>query len=228
MKEQIHQYINVVTEIKSSVMDLQSSKYAENHKRTLMLSLLDMMSKVTAEKGLNNRGRFVNFINEFCGWKYSEYVSLPQLKFLIDREKGKELDKIRTFIEERMEKWPLGEPVKLEYDAKYEAVEALWPGGFKMMGKISLKQLRHCELLWTYRNSYVHEMRPPGQVYKLYNIETPHYTQIFPLKWELVYPYTFLLEMVDHAICNIKRYLEKNKINPFDRYKFEYSWLQLR
>lgn len=240
-KVEIDKYMEIVNEFRNSIISIQSEKYTDIHKKTLLFSLLDMMSKAVLNQMRSNRDRFVNFVLQFGNWKHANYVSLPQLKMVIEGENTKNLDKMKDIIAEKLQNWPSDKPVLLDIDSNYKDLEKYWPRGYRVMGKIGLRHLRHCDLLWTLRNSFIHEMREPGQDYQLYNLTVPHYTPRYRMMkdgkngrmkyikvWELIYPLEFLIEIVDDSIESIKNYMIKNNINPFINYRFDTLWPDIR
>lgn len=241
MEDSIDRYFDAVKELKESIMSIEGTKFVGNYKKTLLFSLMDMMAKaVYGDK--SNRKRFVRFVTNFCGWKHAQYISLQQLVFIVNEDDSEELSEVREVINSRIKSWPLHQPILLDYDPPPDGIKKIWPVGYRAVGnKIPLEHLTHVHLLWTLRNSLVHELRPLGYGIEFFDEKRPHYAsrgkivkdddtgkrKITHETWELVHPIEFYDELIENATENMRKYLIKHKINPFEKYKFGSSWLDL-
>lgn len=74
-------YLRAVNELRDSINMIRGERYIENHKKTLLFSVIDMLSKgVYGNRFGNNRTTmFEKFILEFCDWENAERISLQQL-----------------------------------------------------------------------------------------------------------------------------------------------------
>jgi hypothetical protein len=87
----------------------------------------------------------------------------------------------------------------------------------------------------------VHELRPLGYEFNLFEEKSPHYTPMSKMyrdsesgelrmgthTWQLTYPEEFYYYLVDNAILNLKDYLITEQINPYDRFRFGSEWLDI-
>jgi hypothetical protein len=89
LHEDINSYIDAISEIQESINQLQGNRFLENHKKTLLLSLLEAISKgIYGDKFNRNFPRKKNFLKEFCHWGDSMKVSIQQLALLLEKTKN--------------------------------------------------------------------------------------------------------------------------------------------
>lgn len=93
-----------------------------------------------------------------------------------------------------------------------------------------LKNSRHAELLYTYRNNLIHEFRTSGHGMEFSDDNTsPYYHGMTDLSsqkntWELVYPTHFLVNLSKAALDSIKSFLTSNNLDPYSFFKFGSPW----
>lgn len=70
LQENIETYLYAVNEIRNSINVIQGEKYIENHKKTLLFSVIDLLAKGVYGNSFGNRrtDMFEKFILEFCEW----------------------------------------------------------------------------------------------------------------------------------------------------------------
>ena len=97
MNRGIESFIETLQRLKFSIEELDSpSGYNNtNHKVTLLLSLLDLMSKCGSDAS-SNRAGFIDFINKFCNWDNGWRVSLPQLSLYLSRDSSSRLTELMS------------------------------------------------------------------------------------------------------------------------------------
>ncbi|MFS0752793.1 hypothetical protein [Oceanobacillus sp. 1P07AA] len=79
-QEVINSYLKQIKEIQNSINELNGNYLLENHKRTLLLNLMDSLSKgVYGDKYKYSGKKFERFVIDYCDWKEAEKVSLQQL-----------------------------------------------------------------------------------------------------------------------------------------------------
>ncbi|MFA5156045.1 MAG: hypothetical protein WC532_01470 [Candidatus Omnitrophota bacterium] len=200
--------------------------------------IIDTLAKCAAGPKVSNYVRFTAFIKNFCEWKEHSKISLPHLVMFLRVMPSPEFEKLRQFTYEKFDTWKKGEVIYLDSDPDYDGVLKLWPKDNALkepIEKISLESLTHLHLLWKLRNSVVHEMRILGYGMSAIVTKDPGYHQMTHLKneedndpletWELVYPVSFLSNLIKTGIKNLKMYCEKNRLDPFDRFEFGTYWL---
>jgi hypothetical protein len=93
-----------------------------------------------------------------------------------------------------------------------------------------LKNTRHAELLYIYRNNLIHEFRQPGYGMEFSNDNaSPYYHGMTDLDshiktYELVYPINFFMNLSKIALASIKAFLTSNALDPFSFFKFGSPW----
>ena len=237
--EDIESYVYRMKSIKDSILSLTGEDLIDNHKKTLLFSLLDTMSLGVYGNGIGgNAKRFEAFVLEFCGWENAESISLQQMALLLDRIGETQFIKLRKYTFNELSKYPNAQPVLFSFDPSAEEVQSFLANE-KLFKKVNLNDLKHVNLLWRYRNTLVHEARSIGAD-QLFDLEKePHYIHYYKLgrnengvelmqgEWQIHYPLTFFIDLVDTAISNIPSYLTQHEINPFMNYKFEPLWIRL-
>lgn len=236
---EIDDYLYRMRMIKESILSLQGELLLENHKKTLLLSLLDTMSKgIYGDSYRRNHVRFKTFIIQFCDWKDANRVSLQQMALLLEKMDDERLMNIKEYTHQELLKYPPSTPVTFNKDPLEEEVKAILISN-NVHNQINLSDLVHVNLLWNYRNVLVHEARSKGAD-KLFDYENePHYIHYKELKhdnmgnviteeyWEIYYPSEFFIVLIDKAICNVRPYLIENGINPFENYDFDPLWIKV-
>ena len=126
-------------------------------------------------------------------------------------------------------------PISLDPEA--EDVNKFWPTQKEHkipLEGIDLQSLQHCQLLYTYRNSLVHELRIPGHGMEFGDDIEPFYhlastfgpnQEIEVTSVELVYPWRFLHSLCDRSLESLKEYFIANDLNPYDSFTFGTYWL---
>ncbi|MBK8574206.1 MAG: hypothetical protein IPN90_00485 [Elusimicrobia bacterium] len=202
------------------------------HKKILFVSLLDTLSRVVFPRA-GGRERFVAFISEFSLWATKCKVSLPHLSQLLTSAPEPEFENLRMHVQRLYQQWGKGEIIHLDRDSDYEEIVRFWPGGKsggKRVAGVGLDALQHIHLLYTYRNSLVHEFRAPGYGVEFPNDNEPFYmnTKLVPDEtetWELSYPESFLKLLVETCVSHLKLYLDKNMIDPYTSFTFGSYWI---
>ena len=220
---------------KRQLQVIESAQFAEKgdlYKKALLVSVIDALSKtVYPRKG--NRDRFVSFIRYFGKWKDCERISLPHLVRLLEKVPDTDFSELRKFALSRFAEWPEGEVICLDKDPDYAEVQKLWPKEkeyTKPLENLQLDSLRHVHLLYSYRNSLVHEMRKPGYGMEFPDDDEPFYGSMLHEEnkntWELAYPLKFFLTVCDRTLAGLETYYSENGINPYDYYAFGTYWIE--
>ncbi|CAN7458787.1 hypothetical protein [Paenibacillus sp. LjRoot56] len=229
----IDDYICKVKEIKASIMNISGDQYLNNHKRTLLFNLLDMLSKCIYPLERKNGFRFVQFIIEYCEWEDAQRISLQQLILLLTNNSEERYAYLKEYAIDEIRRFPSSTPVPFSYDPTINQIEKYFAKGERNIEGMPVENLRHVNLLWKLRNSLTHEMRSIGAT-PLFDKAIPHYIQYQTMSrneetgeisinnkvWEICYPVEFYNQMIDKAIENVRNYLENNNLNPFDSYSF--------
>ncbi len=214
---------------------IDSAQFAEKgnlYKKALLVNVIDALSKtVYPRKG--NRDRFVSFIRHFGEWRDCERISLPHLVRLLEKVPDTDFSELRKFALSRFAEWPDGEVIYLDKDPDYSEVYKLWPKDkeyTKPLENVQLDSLRHVHLLYSYRNSLIHEMRKPGYGMEFPNDDAPFYGSMLHDEnkntWELAYPLKFFQAVCELTLASLRSYYSENGINPYDYYAFGTYWIE--
>jgi hypothetical protein len=205
--------------------------------KILYVAVLDALSKsIYPNKG--NRDRFISFIRRFADWKESEKVSLPHLHRLFTLVPDPEYEAVRKYANRELAKWVAGAVVHLDQDPDVHEVRKYWPKPQEHrtpLPGIDLEKLQHGGLLYTYRNSLVHEYRALGYGIEFPDDTAPYYMTMDDMDadgnivqggWELVYPTHYFLQITNTCLTNLEKYLNDNGLNPLSSYDLGSYWLE--
>ncbi|HUW20632.1 MAG TPA: hypothetical protein VMW16_15145 [Sedimentisphaerales bacterium] len=199
-------------------------KLPEHFRRMLLLSLLDTLSKCAFPKERKNWERFVDFIDHYSDWKYKDYVSLPQLRYLLFEAEG--CEELKREVEARIRNWPHGRILRpCEADPHLNELDRFRCG----MWHEQIERARYTSLLWKMRNFAVHEFRSPGRGWAFSNDNTtPYYHGLLDEKgsfqsWELVIPCEVVSGIVKNCSENVKREFEQKGVDPYDDNHFKFG-----
>jgi hypothetical protein len=201
-------------------------------KKILYLGLIDALSKSVTLPKTGNRERITSFLKYFSCWDSQERISLPHLVRLLTKVPDPQFSELREFAFEMHKKWNQGETVTLDRDLTYKEVKSLWPNTVpKPLEDIQIEHLQHANLFYRHRNSLVHEMREPGYGMEFKIDDAPFYHTMrtvddISYTWELVYPTGFFHKICSDGIAKLRDYYIKDKIDPYDHYKFGSYWIE--
>jgi len=231
VQKQIERFISYFQNKYEIIKETEFEANDELFKKVLYIGIIDAISKtVFPRKG--NRIRFVLFIEIFSGWKNCDRISLPHLVRLLEFTPEPEYSKLREFAFSAYEQWLSGDIIGLETDPKYKEIIKYWPKGkdnTEPIEGVKLESLKHANLLYTYRNSLIHELRNLGYGQEELSLgKEPSYHSMTMEDgkdtWQLVYPLGFFENICETCVKNLKKYLIKNNINPYNSFKFGSYW----
>lgn len=239
-QEEVERFISVMYDLYNQIVSVETKRYSDNFKISLLSSLVDMMSKSYYGNHYKNRRRFTLFIKEIMEWEFSTYVSLQQLYLAIEKDNRAQFDDLKKFIELKMNSFKKSQNNYLNNDVEIDFIDPYWPEGLKICDKYRLYEFTHANLLYTYRSSLVHELRPPASQSNFLESEQPHYSprilhgknsetgelEITGRLWELNYPLTFFMQIVYESIEKLKGKLTESNIDPYEKYDFGDLWIQ--
>jgi hypothetical protein len=230
--EDIERFIDFFSRQLEVIKIAQFTDKGSLYKKVLLVSFFDALSKtVYPRKG--NRDRFVSFIRYFGKWKDCERISLPHLVRLLEKVPDTDFSELRKFALSHFTTWVKGEVIYLDRDPAWSEVQNLWPKEkeyAKPLENLQLDSLRHVHLLYSYRNSLIHEMRKPGYGMEFTESEAPFYMSMVnednKSTWELAYPLNFFLSVSERILTGLGAYYTENSINPYDYYGFGTYWVE--
>ena len=231
--KKIERFINYFKNEFNLIESISRSREYKVHKKALYCSLIDALSGVIYPKK-GNRARFVDTILTFGEWKYAEHVSVPHIARLLELNPAPEYSKLRKYIFEKFDEWSEGDLVTLDKDVHIGEVGRLWPKGkehLEAIDGISLDSLKHVRLLYSYRNSLIHEFRPLGTDAEMPEDENPYYLSISDFEkgyshWNLIYPTPFFQKICLTIFNNIEPYFKENRIDPIEVVRRGRYWLK--
>lgn len=224
--------------VHKSIIEINGTSFIVNHKKTLLFSLIETLSK-TVYPGESNKNKFINFISDFCMWEEYDRVSIQQLKYYMDKIDSLNItlySNLITYINETLSEFPKSTPVPFSIDPTVETINSFIPSSQGNINGKKINLFTHGELIWRYRNALVHEARSLGTT-EMFKYEQPHYvpfTYIDSLDdkisvsdkyFVICYPLNFLNTLIDVGIDNLEKHLILHNINPYDTYSLENLWV---
>jgi hypothetical protein len=234
LTEDIKFFIYHFKEQSTIIYSASFSAYEKQNKKILFMCLIDALSQTY--KGKNHREQFVEIIKKFSGWKDFSKVSLPHLNEFLKKYPDDSFAALRKYCSEKMINWQPGDLINLDKEPDITEINTLWPDEYKKIKidskEISVDSFSHAQLLYSYRNTLVHEFREAGYGIGSRNIDEPHYHAMYgpesdSYTWEMVYSVNFFKKISDEIIVNLEQYYIKNKINPYSKYEFGTYFLAL-
>lgn len=223
-RERIENYCSYFEEQLAQIQKLEDRL----HKKTLLLVILDTLSRARYPNTEKNKTRFCQLIKEHIRWEDGERVSLYRAFLLLPSANP---SKLRDFVHASVREWKNSGPFDLTADPLINEIEHLAATDEE---RKLLSDSTHLNLLYAYRNHLIHEFREPGE-----GMETdqrkifPHYYPMTHLQtdehderesWELVYPLGFFVLLAESCLQSLKHYLSENDLDPYSSYKFGTVW----
>ncbi len=218
--------------------DIGDTPIYKIHKKALYLSLIDGLSGVIYPNKSSHRSRFVQTVLDFGEWEQAEYVSLPHLARLLALNPDPEFEALRKHVLSQIDTWSSGDLIYLDKDVKANEVGSQWPKGkehSEPVNEIRLDSLKHVQLLYTFRNSLIHEFRPLGIDLEVPEDDDPYYLSVYDTKedkdmktihWNLIYPTVFIHNLCKKIIGNLDLYFKENRIDPIEVFSSGKYWLK--
>lgn len=207
-----------------SICSVGDSSSHTDYKKILFLSVLDGISKAVFPHR-PNRQRVTSLLERFSEWEYGERVSLPHLDRLLIRNPEPAYEQLRLQVRRMLAEWPHGEHVHLDEDPFPNEIVKYWPQEKEYrvpIEGISIENLQHWNLLYTYRNSLVHSLQAPGYGMDDFGFDDPFYIRVImdekeygpSAVYHLAYPVKHFELLCRNALKNVNKYLLSNMIEP--------------
>ncbi|WP_124082540.1 hypothetical protein [Pseudomonas aeruginosa] len=220
--------------------------------KVLLCSILDSLSKSRFSGVLSNGKRFISMLDACSDWEEKDHVSLLHLAraFEIEPHESSDFSEAKVWISQQMERRfrlsnrLLSVQMKIANDPSMGSVLERWPknsdGSPKALGGLNLSKIQHKSLLWSYRNSLVHEYRIPGRgaERRLGQDSSAYYQQVsavegldlenglrFSNRWELIYPTGFFRSLAEHVLQRVAEFHLLNGSCPFAAYSQGSYWI---
>jgi hypothetical protein len=225
----IESFVAHFTERISSIAALASDNYLPDFQKTLYVAIIDGMSKSVFPRR-PNRDRFVSFVAQFSQWTNGSRLSLPHLVKLLSLVPDPQFEDARKFARNLLTNWMPGEIKHLEDDLEVDQIIPIWPTGkleMRILHGVSLLSIQHYHLMYSYRNSLVHEFKSSGFPIEEFDEMEPHYfhltrnaDSLLDLEhvWQLNYPERFFQLICEQCLASLRDYLHSNMIDPIDIY----------
>lgn len=224
--------------VHKSIIEINWPSFIVNHKKTLLFSLIETLSK-TVYPGEGNKNKFIKFISDFCLWEDYNRVSIQQLKYYIDKIDSLNItlySNLIAYINKTLSQFPKSTPIPFSIDPTIETINSYIPSSQGNINGKKLNLFTHGELIWRYRNALVHEARGLG-TNEMFEYNQPHYvtfsyidffdgkTSVSDKYFVICYPLDFLNILIDTGIDNLEKHLISHNINPYDTYSLENLWV---
>lgn len=224
MTDGVSRFVQYFGEVIEEVASLQPEKNLRSHKKLLYVAILDGLAKAAFPDECGNKKRFVSLLKQFSGWQYSTKVSLPHLVRMLSKKDDPIFSRLREFVEAELEEWSEGDFVLLARDPDYERVKDLWPSeqkSNKCRQRLTTESLQHSRLLYSFRNSLVHEFRQPGLPLESHDNTCPYYISVGETSiWALVYPVRFFEHLCRQSLDKLESHFRQRKEDPTKAFKF--------
>lgn len=224
-REQIENYCSYFEEQLAQIQKLENRL----HKKTLLLVILDTLSRARYPNTRKNKTRFCQLVKEHIRWQDGQRVSLYQVLLLSPpTNRSKLIDCVHASVG----KWKDWGPFDLKAaDPLIDEIQALAATAEE---RKLLNDSMHVNLLYAYRNHLIHEFREPGESIETDQGKTsPHYYPMTHIQtdehderesWELVYPLGFFVLLAESCLKNLNHYLSENDLDPYSCYNYGTVW----
>jgi hypothetical protein len=200
----------------------QESHQIRFYKKALLITQIDTLAGIRypkeryPEMNRRNHERFINFLDEHGIWPEGNLVSLPFLEESLRKANvtnGRLFEYVSTKYESSFEDGSFN----IDFtEIDVEATELIKLSTTAREEK-AIRENKHFELLYRYRNYLVHEARVPGNAMEVTDDERPYYHgYLGEHKLFLAYPLRHFLTLVENSINVIEEHLTTNQLNPYD------------
>jgi len=232
---QIDRFVTFYLNAIDSTADLKDHQHGLKLRKICIVALLDAVSK-SIFPTRDNRHRFTELVRRFGNWPEASRVSLPHLSALLSKVPDPEFEALRLSVNEALASWTPGTVLKLDRDLEYERARSMWPKDQALrtpVGSITLEHMQHLNLLYTYRNSLVHEFRDLSENPLGDDRPYPRYVHVDPYdeesgfpRWQLFYTSGFFHALGRTVLENVGEYLRTNKLDPMRHLSTGEYWLE--
>ena len=207
-------------------------------RKILYMPMFDSLSKIPDKvegNNYNNNKRFNDFVEKFSGWGHWKLVSTTQLYRLLHK-KGFSNVNITQEISKKLDAMTNGQvPKAREFDEDIGYYLNKFPDIKVKIGNRDIYIPDSCTLLNIFYHSFrcnlVHDFREHEQATNLipeslepYYMHFAHQSRGKPDKgyWALGIPNGFIDKIFINCLNNLAVNLNKNNVNPYDCYGFDY------
>ena len=148
----------------------------------------------------NGIDRFRIFIVQIGGWRDGERISLPQAALLFRRDPA-----VSAAISAQLAAWAWGIPLPITSDPLPQGLQ---------IAHVDLRNVKHVNLLWKFRNSLRHAVYDPGGHALKGGVEPSYVGDISNHTWRLVIPEEFLRNLVMASIQSLLAFCAREGRDP--------------
>jgi hypothetical protein len=204
---------------------LSAGRHTETFQKLLCVSVIDTLSKCAYPKMRSGKHRFTCFVRAFGGWAEHSRVSLPELRRFLLSKNSDDYGRLKQLVDSKMANWSDGRTIYLDQDPQFEEVLELWP-----LKPKQLERFQHLQLLYTYRNTLVHELRRTGRGFD-FSDDRPFYHTLQELDtgrvaWELSYSVGFFESLTSSCLGNVKKEFMSADRDPHESFDLEGAWVK--
>lgn len=209
---------------------------AEVYRKTLFCCIIDAIATVAARGAkLSHRLKFTQAVRDYGNWPDHSKVSTPHVIALLELTDDPSFKKAREYVANLPR--DNTSVVSITKDPEFAVLEQVWPVGnrgsrqlMKIEG-VQLDYLRHDNLLYSLRNTLVHEARTHGTSLPLEWQKVPYYHKVVNLdtgdrSWSLNYPSAFLITLTENIIVAVEQGCRADNVDPYSFFHFGDFWLQ--
>jgi hypothetical protein len=208
-------------------------------KITLIFPLIDSMAKVYSSKN-TNKDCFLDLIDNLSDWNERNLISLVHIYKFLKLISSPDLIDVERFCEEKYSKLENGHIYYSEIDIEKSLINSIWPKNqdgtnkpFLIPGqttKFTFDNFTHMRLLYTYRNSCIHEFRFAGTDLPVSRKNLLNYINMsrdeIDFEWTLSYPIDLFIKITETIIKNLEIYLSSNSIDPYRSFEYSRYWIE--
>jgi hypothetical protein len=189
-------------------------------KKVLLITVLDTLAGVRYPKerypqlNKKNQERFIKFCTNSEIWPEGNLVSVPFLEEHTKTGKIAKAGRLSKFIEDRM--ITREDSLNILVKSIDEPLEKLLALATTEEETKAIRENRHYELLYRYRNYLVHESIEPGSAMEVVPEDDPFYHLYADgPKLYLAYPIGMFKQILERAVQYIECYLKANNFDPY-------------
>jgi hypothetical protein len=223
-----------------AVTSLQDQSFDKVYPCILWVTIMDSLSKAGLPQCKRHRERVIGFIDTYVQWVDRDRVSLIQMELQLG-QCGRGRGRLYEHAAERIFSWPEGLIVAgAQVDPQLQEIESLVSNDSE---RRITEKCCYKELLYSHRNSLIHECRQPGRSVQCFSSDKDyafyHGTTDYAPRpgdpeerdkerriygWELVFPWRLFRSLCSKGLATLKEVLEQNKANPYLAYDFSRMW----
>lgn len=190
-------------------------------RKLIVCALIDALASIRYPSK-RSRKRFVSFVRQYSQWSEGDLVSSAILRRRLERTTT-----LTAHLDKKLASIDPTAPGPVRLRQLDEPDTTLLRLATPDDEQAAIKQARHFELLYSYRNSLAHKAKQPGYAMEGVNPEgtEPYYhCYLNDPQWQLGYPVKFFERLLEDSLTAFKQWLVDNDVDPYDRVEDSSSW----